>query len=336
MAPVICSDPMPPELDPPPGVRDNASASAALGGSAAGVARLLSPTPARRQRRLAILVIVLPLLGVAAGVVTLVQGWVGAAESGLFLLAYVAVSLGVELGFHRFFSHRSFRAGRRLTLLLAILGSMAGQGPLLFWVAIHRRHHAYSDRAGDPHSPHWSAAAAGGGVLRRWWHAHAGWMLDAETTGLTRYVPDLLRDRMLFRIHCQYPFWALAGLFLPGLLLGAATRSWSGFGLGLLWGGLIRKAATDHTTWAVNSLGHMVGKRPHADARDHSRNLAWLALPSLGGSWHNNHHAFPASARNDHHWWQLDPAGWVVGMLERLGWIDRVHRPVLKPDRGTA
>jgi stearoyl-CoA desaturase (delta-9 desaturase) len=292
-------------------------------GAVPGVAATLSPASARLQRNLAIAVIALPLAGVVTGGVLLIRGAVGRAELALFLLMYLLASLGVELGLHRYLSHRAFRAGPRLSALLTVLGSLAAQGPPLFWVAIHRRHHAFSDRSGDPHSPHNQGDAR---LLRRWWHAHAGWMLHAETTGLSRYVPDLLRDRLLFRIHRQYPYWALTGLLLPGVFLGLATVSWSGFGLGVLWGGLIRKAATDHATWAVNSLGHMVGKQPHRRAGDQSRNIAWLALPSLGGSWHNNHHALPAAARNDHHWWQLDPTGWVVGLLEWCGWIDQVHR----------
>ncbi len=303
---------------PLPGLGSNADGRRGPDDQTPGVATAGIERANRLQRRLAALVVGLPLVGFVVGVAQVARGSVGWLELVLFAAMYLPASLGIELGFHRFFSHRAFAAGPALTATLAILGSMAAQGPVLFWAAIHRRHHAFSDRPGDPHSPN----LGGDGTwetLRAWWHSHAGWMFVAETTGFARYVPDILRDRVVFATSRFYPLWVVLGLVLPGLA-GAllAPHAASGFVQGVLWGGLIRIFATDQMTWSVNSFGHLFGRRLF-DAKDRSGNIAWLALPSLGGSWHNTHHAFPRAARNDIWRHQLDPSGWIVALLERAG-----------------
>lgn len=306
------------------GVGTNAEGRLSATGAIPGVAAGGVAAGNRLQKILASLVVGLPFLGMLLGLVQLLQGQVGRVELALLLLFYLPASLGVELGFHRFFSHHAFAAGKGMTSALAIFGSLAAQGPVLFWAAAHRRHHAFSDRPGDPHSPNlhgegfWNR-------LRGWWHAHAGWMFVTETTGFARYVPDLLKDPLLFRLNRLYPLWVLLGLLLPGLLGLLFSGGAGGFLQGVLWGGLIRIFLTDQVTWSVNSLGHMFGRQPFA-AKDGSRNMALLALPTLGGAWHNTHHAFPSIARNDIRPWQLDPSGWAVGVLEALGLAWNVKR----------
>ena len=240
-------------------------------------------------------------------------------------MMYALTSFGVEGGLHRCFTHRAFRAKPALAFVLGVAGSTAAQGPILFWASVHRKHHALADRDGDPHSPR----PVGDGRLARvrgLWHAHLGWMFTLRRENWARYVPDLLDDRLVCEIDRRYGLWVLLGLLIPfaaGWMIGGRATDAVG---GLLWGGFARVFVLDHVTWGVNSLGHTLGRRPHR-TRDGSRNLAFLALMSAGGSWHNNHHARPNLAHNGHRFWQLDPAGAAIRLLDLAGLVEDARYP---------
>jgi stearoyl-CoA desaturase (delta-9 desaturase) len=244
----------------------------------------------------------------------------------VFAVMYLATGLGVTVGFHRHLTHRSFETGRGLRAILAILGSAAIEGPVIPWVANHRKHHAFSDEEGDPHSPHVGHGGGLGGALRGLVHAHLGWLFVHTQRGCRRrYAPDLLRDPVIRFVDKTFPLWAALGL-AAAFGLGVALGGTIGAGLtALLWGGGVRMFVVHHVTYSINSLCHTFGQRAF-DTRDESRNLTWLALPALGEAWHNNHHAFPTSATHGLGRWQLDPSAWVISGLERLGLVWNVVR----------
>jgi stearoyl-CoA desaturase (delta-9 desaturase) len=258
----------------------------------------------------------------------LVGGWLAWGGSlhwhDLVVLAitYTLTGLGITVGYHRLFTHRSFKTTRAVRALLAVLGSMAVEGPAIEWVATHRKHHCYSDREGDPHSPHVDNAPGWRGALRGLGHAHVGWMFRGkDMANPRRYAKDLLADRDLQFISRTFPLWVVAGLALPFGLGVALTGSVVGGLTGLLWGGAVRVLILHHATFCINSLCHFFGRRPFATG-DESRNLAWLAPIAFGEAWHNNHHAFPTSARHGLGRWQVDPGAWFISGLERchLAW----------------
>jgi stearoyl-CoA desaturase (Delta-9 desaturase) len=237
----------------------------------------------------------------------------------VFAVLYVLTGLGVTVGFHRLLTHRSFVTTKWVRGVLAALGSAAIEGPVTAWVADHRKHHAFSDEEGDPHSPHVGHGGGLRGTLRGLLHAHVGWLfIHTHRGNKRRYAPDLLADPVVRFVDRTFLVWATAGLLLAfalGWLLGGTLAA----GLtGLLWGGLVRMFVVHHVTYSINSLCHVFGKRPF-ETRDESRNLAWLALPTLGEAWHNNHHAFPTSAEHGLSRRQIDVAGLVIRGLERLG-----------------
>jgi stearoyl-CoA desaturase (delta-9 desaturase) len=237
-------------------------------------------------------------------------------------ITYLLTGLGVTVGYHRLFTHRSFETTRTLRAVFAVLGSMAVEGPLLEWVSTHRKHHRFSDRPGDPHSPHVERVAGWRGALRGLAHAHVGWMFRGQDiANPRRYAKDLLADRSLCLISRTFPYWVLAGLALPFGLGVALTGSLLGGLTGLLWGGLVRIFLLHHATFSINSLCHFFGRRSFATG-DESRNLGWLAPITLGEAWHNNHHAFPTSARHGLGGHQPDPSAWLISALERcrLAW----------------
>ena len=237
-------------------------------------------------------------------------------------ITYLLCGLGITVGYHRLFTHRSFKTTRALRALLAVLGSMAIEGPLIDWASTHRKHHRFSDRHGDPHSPHVDRDAGWRGALRGLAHAHLGWIFRGkDIANPRRYAKDLLADRDLRFISRTFPLWAAAGLALPFGIGVALTGSLVGGLTGLLWGGAVRVFLLHHATFSINSLCHFFGRRAFATG-DESRNLAWLAPLSLGEAWHNNHHAFPTSAYHGLRRWQLDPAAWLITALERcrLAW----------------
>ena len=244
----------------------------------------------------------------------------------VFLIMYVLTGFGITVGFHRHFTHRSFATSRPLRAAFGVLGSMAIEGPVISWVADHRKHHRFSDRDGDPHSPHVGHEGGWRGALAGLAHAHLGWLFIHTHRGARRrYAPDLLRDPIVSFIDRTFVVWALAGLglaFVLGWLIGGSL----GAALtGLLWGGGVRMLVVHHVTYSINSLCHFFGRRDYATP-DHSRNLLWLAVPTLGESWHNNHHAFPTSAFHGLRRWEIDPSGLVISALERVGLVWDVVR----------
>jgi stearoyl-CoA desaturase (Delta-9 desaturase) len=245
----------------------------------------------------------------------------------LAVVFYVITGLGVTIGFHRLLTHRSFIAAPALRVVLAVAGSMSFEGPVIGWVAIHRRHHAFTDRPGDPHSPYRYGTSLAG-QLRGLAHAHAGWLLRDDPTPPERYAPDLTADRSMRVISAAFPALCALSLALPfaaGWLIGG---SWRTALLGLLWAGLVRVTVLQHVTWSVNSLCHVFGSRPFATRRhDRATNLWPLALVSFGESWHNMHHSDPACARHGADPGQIDISAFVIRVFERLGWATGVHWP---------
>ena len=237
-------------------------------------------------------------------------------------ITYTLTGLGITVGYHRLFTHRSFKTSRTVRATLAVLGSMAVEGPLIEWVATHRKHHSFSDQPGDPHSPHVDHAPGWRGALHGLGHAQVGWMFRGrDKANPARYARDLVADRDLRFISRTFPLWVMAGLAVPFGLGVALTGSIVGGLTGLLWGGAVRVFLLHHVTFSINSLCHSFGRRPFTTG-DESRNLAWLAPLAFGEAWHNNHHAFPTSARHGLKRWQVDPGAWLISGLERchLAW----------------
>ncbi len=241
-------------------------------------------------------------------------------------VTYAITGAGITVGFHRLFTHRSFKTGRPLRSLFAVFGSAAVEGPVIEWVATHRKHHRFSDLPGDPHSPHTGHGVGWRGAVGGLFHAHVGWMFRGEDRASEeRYAKDLLADPMMRAVDRTFLLWVLLGLAFPFGLGVALTGTLVGGLTGLLWGGAVRILFLHHATFSINSLCHFFGRRRFATG-DESRNLAWLALPTFGEAWHNNHHAFPTSAHHGLTRRQLDPGGWLIDGLERLGFAWDVVR----------
>jgi stearoyl-CoA desaturase (Delta-9 desaturase) len=286
--------------------------------------RLISPV----ARTIDMCAIVIPFAVFIAAVVLLWGHGVNWMQLGLMIGMYLFTGFGVTVGFHRLFAHKAFETQPAVRATLAILGSMSVQGPLLWWVALHRRHHHYSDADGDPHSPH----LHDGGVLNviaGAWHSHVGWLFKSDEPGATRYVGDLLKQRSLAAISRLYPLWAALSLLIPAVVGGLITRTWAGALWGLVWGGLARVFLVHHITWSVNSVCHLWGSQPF-DSHDHSRNNALFGLLALGEGWHNNHHAFPTSARHGLRWWEIDVTYWVIQCMAVIGLARRVKVPAAR------
>ena len=271
------------------------------------------------DRTLTGLVTALPMaaLGVAVW-----QSWAGLlnwSDVAVFAIMYMLTGIGVTVGFHRLLTHRSFKTGPVVRGGLAILGSAAIEGPVISWVADHRKHHAFSDRPGDPHSPHVDHGVGLRGVLHGLLHAHVGWLFRHDQRGARdRYAPDLVRDPVIAFVHRWFFVWALGGLavaFGLGWLIGGSLYSAL---TALLWGGGVRLFVLHHVTYSINSICHVFGRRRFETA-DESRNVRWLSLLSFGESWHNNHHAFPTSARHGLARWEFDPAALVIRGLAACG-----------------
>jgi stearoyl-CoA desaturase (Delta-9 desaturase) len=237
----------------------------------------------------------------------------------ILVICYVVIGTGVTVGFHRLLTHRSFKCSRLLRAAFAALGSAAAEGPVIDWVATHRKHHQYSDVDGDPHSPHVGHGSGWLAALRGLAHAHIGWVFsDMEVADEQRYAKDLLADPLIRFVDRTFVLWVLAGLAaafglgvaLTGTVLGGLTA--------LLWGGAARIFFVHHATFSINSLCHFFGKRDW-ETGDESRNLAWLAIPTWGEAWHNNHHAFPTSYRHGLRRWQIDPSAAIIRLLEMTG-----------------
>lgn len=246
------------------------------------------------------------------------------------LVLYVVTGFGLTVGFHRLFTHRGFAPRRALKIVLAVLGSMAVEGSVTSWVATHRRHHMFSDRAGDPHSPH-RYGDRGMALVRGLVFSHMGWLFVSDASSAERYAPDLLKDRDLARIGRLFPLLALASLAVPFGIGYAISGTWFGALTALVWAGLVRMAVLHHVTWSVNSLCHAFGRRSDPTT-DRSTNLWPLAVVSFGEAWHNVHHAHPSWARHGAYRGMVDPSAWLIARFERWGWATRVRWPVPGPD----
>ena len=281
----------------------------------------------KTERYVNIAAVLLPFVAFCVAVTLLWGRGVGLADLGVLLAMYLLTALGVTIGYHRLFTHNAFRARRPLRYALAVLGSMAVQGPLSDWVADHRKHHAHTDVEGDPHSPH----VGEGSGLSGLWHAHVGWLYRTQGQAATRrYAPDIVEDRGLRLISRQFGTLVLLSLLIPFAAGLAIHGTLGGALLTLLWAGLVRIFLLHHVTWSINSVCHFFGSR-RFDIEDRSTNVFWLAIPSLGESWHHNHHAFPRSAVHGLRRWEIDPSALVIAALERLGLVSDVVR--IAPER---
>jgi stearoyl-CoA desaturase (delta-9 desaturase) len=273
-----------------------------------------------------ILGVILPVAALIAAIVLLWNKWVGAETLAITALMYaLAGGLGISVGFHRLFSHRSFDGPAPVRATFAILGSMAMQGPIIRWVANHRTHHAHPDKEGDPHSPHLSEHDGLRGTLEGLWHAHVGWIFTPDRPPEERYARDLLDDPLISFVDRTFMVWVLLGFALPFALGYAIGGTLEAALLAMLWGGAVRIFLVHHATFAVNSLCHFAGRR-RFDTSDESRNLVWLAPLTFGEAWHNNHHAFPNSAFHGLRRHELDLGGLVIRGLERVKLVRNVTR----------
>jgi stearoyl-CoA desaturase (delta-9 desaturase) len=278
--------------------------------------------------------VVVPFLATLAAIALLWNSVVSWHDLVLLAAMYVITALGITVGYHRMLTHRSFRTHKATEYTFATLGSMAVQGSVIAWVADHRKHHAHTDVEGDPHSPHVGHGDGVGGVLRGLWHAHTGWLLSEHgRADWRKYAPDLYEDPGMRLINRLFVRLVLLGLALPALLGYLITGTLIGAATGLLWGGLVRVFFVHHVTWSVNSICHFMGTR-RFEVDDRSTNVFWLALPSLGESWHHNHHAFPRSAVHGLRRWELDPSALVIRAMERVGLAWNVIR--IAPERQAA
>jgi stearoyl-CoA desaturase (Delta-9 desaturase) len=271
-------------------------------------------------------IVIVPFAGLGVAVWLAWGHGLSLADVLLAVVFYLMTGLGVTVGFHRLLTHRSFRCGPALRGTLAVLGTMSVEGPVVSWVSDHRKHHAYSDRPGDPHSPHVDHGGGWRGALRGLVHSHVGWLFDHTQRGSRgRFASDLLADPVVAFVDRSFVLWSLAGLAIP-FALGLAIGGTLAAGLyAMLWGGAVRIFVLHHVTYSINSLCHFFGHRRFATG-DQSRNLLWLAPFSFGEAWHNNHHAFPTSAFHGMARGELDVSGLVIAGLERVGLAWDVQR----------
>jgi stearoyl-CoA desaturase (delta-9 desaturase) len=288
-----------------------------------------------RAHRIANLVaVLLPFAAFLAAVILLWNQAVGWLDLALLVGFYAVTCLGVTVGYHRMLTHRAFETSPAMRTTLAAIGSMAVEGPVITWVADHRKHHAFTDEEGDPHSPHTGHGGGVFGAVKGLFHAHMGWMFKGETRAdADRFARDLVRDPGLQWVNRTFLFWTLLSLALPfalGWLIGGTLVA----GLtGLLWGGAVRIFLLHHVTWSINSVCHFFGRR-RFETDDESRNVFWLSILSCGESWHHNHHAFPTSAFHGLRRWEVDPSAMVIRGLEKLGLVWNVVR--ISPERQQA
>jgi stearoyl-CoA desaturase (delta-9 desaturase) len=289
-------------------------------------ATLGGDTQSRKEQIVLGALIIVPFLAVAAAIPVAWGGWLGWTDVLITVVMYWLTGHGITVGFHRLFTHKSYKPNRAVKIAVAIAGSMAIQGPVVRWVADHRKHHKFSDRDGDPHSP-WRYGTSIGALTKGFLHAHMMWLFDPEQTPQRKYAPDLMKDRDIVRISRQFPFWVVVSLVAPAVAGGLLTWSWQGAVTAFFWGSLVRVSLLHHVTWSINSICHTLGERPFV-SRDKSANVWWLAIPSMGESWHNLHHADPTCARHGVLRGQLDTSARVIWVMEKLGWVRDVRWPV--------
>ena len=268
-----------------------------------------------------------PMLALAAAIpFAWTTGLLGVTDIVLAVIFFFATGHGVTIGYHRMLTHGSFKANRPLKIGVTILASMAVQGNAIGWVADHRRHHAFSDKEGDPHSP-WLFGTGPLAIMKGFWHSHMGWMFQRNnTTNVEKYAPDLVRDKDIAWVSKYFWLWTILTFLLPAVLGGLITMSWMGALTAFFWAGLVRISILHHTTWATNSICHMIGERPFK-ARDKAANVWPLAIASFGESWHNLHHADPTSARHGVLKGQIDTTARLIWMFEKFGWATNVKWP---------
>ncbi len=310
----------------------------ASAGSIGGTARTTTRTQARParpdlddeststfQRVLVGVFVAIPLVALIAAI-PLLWGWgLNWHDVVIALVFYWVSGLGITVGFHRYFTHGSFKAKTGLRVALAIAGSLAIEGPVITWVSDHRRHHKYSDKEGDPHSP-WRYGDDWKALSKGLVYAHIGWLFDPNKTSQEKFSPDLLADHRIKSVDSWFPGLVAVTLLLPALIGGLWGLSWWGAVTAFFWATLVRVALLHHVTWSINSICHTFGSEEF-EVRDKSRNVSWLAIASFGESWHNLHHADPTCARHGALKGQLDPSARVIWALEKLGWAYDVRWP---------
>lgn len=323
-----------PDVTPGTAAAALAAEEAALTGHAYGAARPEGQAPSgtlsgdrksMTEQVLLGLFVGLPLLAVVAAV-PWAWGWgIGWVDVALAAVFFAVAAHGITVGFHRHFTHGSFKASRPLRIALAVAGSLAVEGPVVRWVADHRKHHAFSDAEGDPHSP-WRYGEGPRALVKGLWWSHTGWLFDVEQTPQQRYAPDLIADPDVRRVSRAFPWLVAVSLLLPALLGGLLTWSWWGAVTAFFWAGLVRVALVHHVTWSINSVCHVWGSKPFR-TRDRSGNVAWLAPLSAGESFHNLHHADPTCARHGVLRGELDTSARIIELFEWVGWADDVRWP---------
>lgn len=272
--------------------------------------------------------VVLPFVATLVAIVWSWQyGFMGWTHLALLLGGWALTAQGITIGFHRLLTHRSFETYSGVRMFWMALGALSVEGSPLTWCAVHRRHHELSDQVGDPHSPHLHGEGLWNS-LRGFWYSHTGWLFTGYWShpDKERYIPDLMAEPMLVMVDRLYYLWVLMSLGLPALIAGCILQTWQGALLGLFWGGLVRIFLTHHVTWSINSICHLFGQREF-ESSDDSRNNWLFGILSFGEGWHNNHHAFPTSARHGLHWWQLDTSWLIIRMMELLGLAWNVRLP---------
>jgi stearoyl-CoA desaturase (delta-9 desaturase) len=283
------------------------------------------------KRAVMLIAVVGPVIALVIGCYLFWNRGISATDVTLMLSMYVLTILGVTLGFHRLFTHRSFQTYAPIRSLLAILGSMSVQGPVIKWCAVHRRHHQCSDHHGDPHSPHLHGTGVWS-LIVGFYHSHVGWLFKADPSDLDRSTKDLRSDRAITWVNATFPVWVAVGILIPGLIGWWVSGSWIGLLSGMLWGGFVRILLMHHITWSINSICHTWGSRDFV-SNDHSTNNLPIAIFSLGEGWHNNHHAFPTSARHGLRWWQIDFTWIVIWVMQKLRLVWDVRVPNLQAQR---
>ena len=328
------------------------TAENAAGGAAAGVERAGAPRPqgaardgdaaaaqdarphtippasmlkARSEQAALLVTIIVPFAALVAAVPLLWERWISWRDVILAAVMYAVTGHGITIGFHRYFTHRGFKTSRPVRIALAVAGNMAIEGPVIRWVADHRRHHAFSDLPGDPHSP-WRYGTGPVALLKGLWHAHIGWMFDVEQTDQRRYAPDLLDDPDIVRVSRLFGVCAFVSLALPAVVGGLWGGSFQAAVQAFFWASLVRVCLLHHVTWSVNSICHVMGSRRYR-SRDRSGNVWWLSVLSMGESWHNLHHAEPTSARHGVRPWEIDTSAYLIKLMETLHLVWDVRWP---------
>ncbi|MBT2323909.1 fatty acid desaturase [Variovorax paradoxus] len=284
-----------------------------------------SPYLHRRQRRHFLLFDVAPFFGTLTAFASIPVIGFGWAEAGVLLVMWLITGFGISVGYHRLLAHRSFKTSEAVKAAFAVAGSMAGQGGVISWVAMHRRHHECADKEGDVHSPQLHGAGFAG-RFRGFVHAHFTWMAAHAYPNVAHYAPDVLQSKRLVWISRNYYPIAFAGFIVPAMACAAITQSLTGLLTGVLWGGMVRMFVLEQGIWSLNSFCHLWGRRDFS-TRDHSRNIGWLAPFIFGESWHHNHHAFPGSAFFALRWYRIDPGYWLIVLMKLAGLARDVKVP---------